>query len=187
MSPLCAVLPEPGPAMGDSPTRGTGTHCPDTQLELAERVAAIAVAVSPDRSNQNGEDNGEENDTVFAENMKDIQRNGVSADVGVKEFLPSQRPDDAHWRHGSKRPLARPVLSSRKLSLQERSSGGYLASSNSPGFGAYATGPSPRIMRRPTIESNRVSISDAEVGTLRVLPLTAAGGSCNCSRQPVVF
>uniref|UniRef100_A0A8B9SNY9 Calcium/calmodulin dependent protein kinase kinase 1 n=1 Tax=Anas platyrhynchos TaxID=8839 RepID=A0A8B9SNY9_ANAPL len=148
--------------MGDSPTRGTGTHCPDTQLELAERVAAIAVAVSPDRSNQNGEDNGEENDTVFAENMKDIQRNGVSADVGAKEFLPSQRPDDAHWRHGSKRPLARPVLSSRKLSLQERSSGGYLASSNSPGFGAYATGPSPRIMRRPTIESNRVSISDAE-------------------------
>uniref|UniRef100_A0A8B9ZUT1 Calcium/calmodulin dependent protein kinase kinase 1 n=1 Tax=Anas zonorhyncha TaxID=75864 RepID=A0A8B9ZUT1_9AVES len=84
------------------------------------------------------------------------------------------------------RPLARPVLSSRKLSLQERSSGGYLASSNSPGFGAYATGPSPRIMRRPTIESNRVSISDAEVGTLRVLPLTAAGGSCNCSRQPAM-
>uniref|UniRef100_A0A8C3CZ92 calcium/calmodulin-dependent protein kinase n=1 Tax=Cairina moschata TaxID=8855 RepID=A0A8C3CZ92_CAIMO len=146
--------------MGDSPTRGTGTCSPDTQL--AERVAAIAVAVSPDRSDQNGEDNGEENDTVFAENMKDIQRNGVSADVGAKEFLPSQRPDDAHWRHGSKRPLARPVLSSRKLSLQERSSGGYLASSNSPGFGAYATGPSPRIMRRPTIESNRVSISDAE-------------------------
>uniref|UniRef100_A0A8B9V189 Calcium/calmodulin dependent protein kinase kinase 1 n=1 Tax=Anas zonorhyncha TaxID=75864 RepID=A0A8B9V189_9AVES len=104
---------------------------PGSSLELAERVAAIAVAV-------------------------------ISADVGAKEFLPSQRPDDAHWRHGSKRPLARPVLSSRKLSLQERSSGGYLASSNSPGFGAYATGPSPRIMRRPTIESNRVSISDAE-------------------------
>ncbi|XP_035415061.1 calcium/calmodulin-dependent protein kinase kinase 1 [Cygnus atratus] len=152
--------------MGDSPTsavgRGTDACCQDTQVELAERVAAIAVAVSPDRSDQNGEGNAEENDTVFSENVKDIQRNGVSSDVGANEFLPSQQSDDAHWRHGSKRPLARPVLSSRKLSLQERSSAGYLASSNSPGFGAYATGPSPRIMRRPTIESNRVSISDAE-------------------------
>ncbi|NXL43126.1 KKCC1 kinase, partial [Podilymbus podiceps] len=141
---------------------GIDTCCKDTQTELAERVAAIDVAVGPDRSDHNGKDNAEENNTVFSVNIKDIQRNGVNNDVGMNEFLPSQRPEDAHWRHVPKRPLTRPVLSSRKLSLQERSSGGYLASSNTPGYGPYATGPSPRIMRRPTIESNRVSISDSE-------------------------
>uniref|UniRef100_A0A669PSR7 Protein kinase domain-containing protein n=1 Tax=Phasianus colchicus TaxID=9054 RepID=A0A669PSR7_PHACC len=134
----------------------------DTQAELTERVAAIDVSVHPDRSDQNGEDITEENDTVFSDNVKDIQRNGVNSDVETNEFLPSQQPDDAHCGHASKRPLARPVLSSRKLSLQERSSGSHLALSNASGFGHYATGPSPRIMRRPTIESNRVSISDAE-------------------------
>ncbi|XP_075296178.1 calcium/calmodulin-dependent protein kinase kinase 1 [Opisthocomus hoazin] len=152
--------------MGDSPTNavdgGIDMCCKDTQTELAKRVAAIDVAVGPDRSDQNGEDNTEENDAVFSDNIKDIQRNGVNSDVGMNEFLPSQRPEDAPWRHVPKRPLTRPVLSSRKLSLQERSSGGYLASSNTPGYGPYATGPSPRIMRRPTIESNRVSISDSE-------------------------
>ncbi|KFV17471.1 Calcium/calmodulin-dependent protein kinase kinase 1, partial [Pterocles gutturalis] len=138
------------------------TGCRDTQTELAERVAAIDVTVGPDRSDQNGEDNTEENDTVFSDNIKDIQRNGVNSDVGMNELLPCQQPEDAQWRHVPKRPLTRPTLSSRKLSLQERSSGGYLASSNAPGYGPYSTGPSPRIMRRPTIESNRVSISDSE-------------------------
>ncbi|NXW42159.1 KKCC1 kinase, partial [Nyctiprogne leucopyga] len=132
---------------------GTDTCCKDTQTELAERVAAIDVAVGPDRSDQNGEDNTEENDTVFSENIKDIQRNGVNSSVGMNAFLPSQRSEDAHWRHVPKRPLTRPILSNRKLSLQERSSGGY---------GPFATGPSPRMMRRPTIESHRVSISDSE-------------------------
>ncbi|XP_025919445.1 calcium/calmodulin-dependent protein kinase kinase 1 isoform X3 [Apteryx rowi] len=150
--------------MGDSPTDAVdgGTDmCKDTQTELAERVAAIEVT-GPDRSDQNGEDTTEENDTVFSDDVKDIQRNGVSSDVGMSERLPSQGPEDAHWRHVPKRPPTRPVLSSRKLSLQERPTGSYLASSNTPGYGPYATGPSPRIMRRPTIESNRVSISDAE-------------------------
>uniref|UniRef100_A0A8C0HQM2 non-specific serine/threonine protein kinase n=1 Tax=Buteo japonicus TaxID=224669 RepID=A0A8C0HQM2_9AVES len=153
--------------MEDSPTNAMDDRidmcCKDTQTELAERVAAMDVAVGPDRSDQNGEDNTKENDTVFSDNIKDVQRNGVNSDVGMNE-LPSQRSEDAHWRHVPKRPPTRPVLSSRKLSLQERSSGGYLASSNTPGYGPYATGPSPRIMRRPTIESNRVSISDSEVG-----------------------
>uniref|UniRef100_A0A8C6YNK3 non-specific serine/threonine protein kinase n=1 Tax=Nothoprocta perdicaria TaxID=30464 RepID=A0A8C6YNK3_NOTPE len=112
----------------------------------------------------NGEDTTEENDTVFSDNVKDIQRNGVNSDLGMSECLPSQGPEDAHWQHVPKRPPNRPVLSSRKLSLQERPTGSYLASSNTPSYGPYATGPSPRIMRRPTIESNRVSISDAEVG-----------------------
>ncbi|XP_042735512.1 calcium/calmodulin-dependent protein kinase kinase 1 isoform X2 [Lagopus leucura] len=152
--------------MEDSPTdvvaEDSDTGFQDTEAELAERVAAIDVSVHPDRSDQNGEDITEENDTVFSDIVKDIQRNGVSSDVETNEFLLSQQPDDAHCGHASKRPLARPVLSSRKLSLQERSSGSHLASSSALGFGHYATGPSPRIMRRPTIESNRVSISDAE-------------------------
>ncbi|XP_062448171.1 calcium/calmodulin-dependent protein kinase kinase 1 isoform X2 [Rhea pennata] len=151
--------------MGDSPTNavdgGTDT-CKDAQADLAERVAAIEVTVSPDRHDQNGEDTTEENDTVFSDSVKDIQRNGVNSDVGMNECLPSQGPGDALWRHVPKRPPTRPVLSSRKLSLQERPTGSYLASSSTPGYGPYATGPSPRIMRRPTIESNRVSISDAE-------------------------
>uniref|UniRef100_A0A8C5JL79 Calcium/calmodulin dependent protein kinase kinase 1 n=1 Tax=Junco hyemalis TaxID=40217 RepID=A0A8C5JL79_JUNHY len=147
--------------MGDSPANVLDGGM-DTQTELVERVAAIDVSVVPDRSDQNGEDNPEENDTVFSDNIKHIQRNGVSSDVGINEFLPSQQSEDAHLRHVPKRPLTRPGLSSRKLSLQERSSGGYLASSSTAGSGPYATGPSPRIMRRPTIESHRVSISDSE-------------------------
>lgn len=156
-------------AMGDSSANamdgGIDMCCKDTQTELAEQVAAIDVAVGPDRSDQNGEGNTEENDTVFSDNLKDSQRNGVNSDMRMNEFLPSPQSEDAHWRSVPKRPLTRPVLSSRKLSLQERSSGSYLASSNTPGYGPYATGPSPRVMRRPTIESNRVSISDSEVGT----------------------
>ncbi|XP_051491728.1 calcium/calmodulin-dependent protein kinase kinase 1 isoform X2 [Apus apus] len=152
--------------MGDSPANAMDgaidVCCKDTQTELAERVAAIDVAVGTNRRDQNGEGSTEASDTVFSDNVKDIQRNGVKSDVGMNEFLSSQQSEDAHRRHVPKRPLTRPVLSSRKLSLQERSSGAYLASSNTPGYGHYATGPSPRIMRRPTIESNRVSISDSE-------------------------
>lgn len=59
---------------------------------------------------------------------------------------------------------ARPSLSARKLSLQERPAGSYLEAQAGP----YATGPashiSPRAWRRPTIESHHVAISDAEVG-----------------------
>nr|XP_008121669.1 PREDICTED: calcium/calmodulin-dependent protein kinase kinase 2 [Anolis carolinensis] len=59
-----------------------------------------------------------------------------------------------------KRAPPRPTLSGRKYSLQERHTGNYLASAD-----PYATGPpthvSPRGLRRPTVESHRVSISDA--------------------------
>lgn len=62
--------------MGDSAANAVDGGM-DTQTELVERVAAIDVSVVPDRSDQNGEDNPEENDTVFSDNVKDIQRNGV--------------------------------------------------------------------------------------------------------------
>uniref|UniRef100_A0A8C3XLC0 Calcium/calmodulin dependent protein kinase kinase 1 n=1 Tax=Chelydra serpentina TaxID=8475 RepID=A0A8C3XLC0_CHESE len=112
--------------MGDSPAdttdEGADTCCKDTQTDLAERVAAIDVAVGPNIDDQN---------------------------MNVPKKTPT-----------------RPVLSSRKLSLQEKPTGSYLASTNALGYGPYATGPlthiSPRIVRRPTIESNRIAISDAE-------------------------
>ncbi|NWR19142.1 KKCC1 kinase, partial [Emberiza fucata] len=120
----------------------------DTQTELVERVAAIDVSVVPDRSDQNGEDIPEENDTVFSDNIKDIQRNGVSSDVGINEFLPSQQSEDAHLRHVPKRPLTRPGLSSRKLSLQERSSGGYLVPGSASALGSQLGEPQCRAMAR---------------------------------------
>ncbi|NXR12820.1 KKCC1 kinase, partial [Semnornis frantzii] len=108
----------------------------DPRSELAERVAAMGTA------------GGEESDAVFARGAQDVRSNGVGSDP-----LPCQ---------AAGRPLPRPLLPSRKLSLQERSSGGCLAPSGGPGEGPYATGPSPRVVRRPTIESHRVSISDTE-------------------------
>lgn len=51
----------------------------------------------------------------------------------------------------------RPHLSGRKLSLQER--GTYLSSGSGRGY----THISPRVARRPTVESKRVSISDSQV------------------------
>lgn len=68
---------------------------------------------------------------------------------------------------GHKRaPPQRPHLSGRKMSLQER--GTYL----SAGGGAERISHiSPRAARRPTIESKRVSISDAQVRLSRVCPL----------------
>ncbi|XP_037323040.2 calcium/calmodulin-dependent protein kinase kinase 1 isoform X2 [Pungitius pungitius] len=50
----------------------------------------------------------------------------------------------------------RPPLTGRKLSLQERST--YLSSGPGGGY----THVSPRVARRPTVESKRVSISDAQ-------------------------
>uniref|UniRef100_A0A8D0GP23 Calcium/calmodulin dependent protein kinase kinase 1 n=1 Tax=Sphenodon punctatus TaxID=8508 RepID=A0A8D0GP23_SPHPU len=86
-------------------------------------------------------------------------------------------PDGADEMRIARTRPTRPVLSSRKFSLQERPSGSYLASANTSGYGPYATGPfmhiSPRIVRRPTIESHRVSISDAPVG-LTMAPTSMA-------------
>lgn len=146
--------------MGDSPAdamdRPSDTSCRDTQTELAERVAAIDVAVGPDAVNQNGQGTVVGNHDTFSDNN---QQNGVDADSGTSEEL-----DGTHELTAPKRVSTRPTLSGRKYSLQERPSGNFLTSGDA-GFGPYATGPSthisPRIVRRPTIESHRVSISDA--------------------------
>uniref|UniRef100_A0ACB8EDG0 Uncharacterized protein n=1 Tax=Sphaerodactylus townsendi TaxID=933632 RepID=A0ACB8EDG0_9SAUR len=134
--------------------------CKDTQTELAERVAAIDVAVGPDGVTQNGQGTVKEDETVSSKNAANNQRNGVNLDLGSSEEL-----DGAHELTVLKRVPKRPNLSGRKYSLQEKPAGNYLTSADPQGFGPYATGPSthisPRIVRRPTIESHRVSISDA--------------------------
>ncbi|MEE6469886.1 hypothetical protein FKM82_008805 [Ascaphus truei] len=117
----------------------------DTQTELAERVAAIEV-----------DEEAQELDTVFS----DGGDNGMSSETSEDASCQDQR--DLSFFQSAK---SRPGLSNRKFSLQERPSGGCLPS-NSQAYGPYATGPashiSPRTVRRPTIESNRVSISDSD-------------------------
>ncbi|KAM4702183.1 calcium/calmodulin-dependent protein kinase kinase 1 isoform 2-T3 [Discoglossus pictus] len=123
----------------------------DSQSELAERVAAIEV-----------DEEAQDPDTVFSDDGDSLKNNGMSTETSEDVFLSSQDQRDLNF---SQRATSRPTLSNRKFSLQERPSGGCLPS-HSQAYGPYATGPashiSPRIVRRPTIESNRVSISDAD-------------------------
>ncbi|XP_069613580.1 calcium/calmodulin-dependent protein kinase kinase 1 isoform X2 [Ranitomeya imitator] len=123
----------------------------DTQTELAERVAAIDV-----------EEQAKGPDVLFSEDMNSMTNNGMSSATSEDVFLSSQDQRDFSC---FQRAASRPTLSNRKFSLQERPTGDCLPSQNQ-GYGPYATGPashiSPRIVRRPTIESNRVSISDSD-------------------------
>ncbi|XP_066432989.1 calcium/calmodulin-dependent protein kinase kinase 1 isoform X1 [Eleutherodactylus coqui] len=118
----------------------------DTQTELAERVAAIDV-------DEQAEGTG---------NINSMTNNGMSSETSEDVFLSSQDQSDFSC---FQRASSRPALSNRKFSLQERPTGGCLPFQNQA-YGPYATGPathiSPRIVRRPTIESNRVSISDSD-------------------------
>uniref|UniRef100_A0A8C5WCE2 calcium/calmodulin-dependent protein kinase n=1 Tax=Leptobrachium leishanense TaxID=445787 RepID=A0A8C5WCE2_9ANUR len=120
----------------------------DAQTELAERVAAIDV-----------DEDALETDTVSSDDMDSLRNYGMSSQTSEDVFLSSQDQRDLNC---VQRAAHRPTLSNRKFSLQERPSTGCLPSQHH----AYATGPashiSPRIVRRPTIESNRVSISDSE-------------------------
>ncbi|MGH0134203.1 UNVERIFIED_CONTAM: hypothetical protein FKN15_054936 [Acipenser sinensis] len=105
------------------------------QTELADRVAAINMSAGDGLSN----------------GKKGLQANGMNN-------------EDGSTGNSAKKAARRPILSSRKLSLQERSSGNTTAAGS--GFGPYATGPyshaSPRVARRPTIESKHISISDSQ-------------------------
>uniref|UniRef100_A0A2I3HPY1 calcium/calmodulin-dependent protein kinase n=1 Tax=Nomascus leucogenys TaxID=61853 RepID=A0A2I3HPY1_NOMLE len=117
---------------------GPAVCCQDPRAELVERVAAIDVTHLEE-----------------ADGGPEPTRNGVD---------PPPRARAASVIPGSTSKLlpARPSLSARKLSLQERPAGSYLEAQAGP----YATGPashiSPRAWRRPTIESHHVAISDAE-------------------------
>lgn len=89
-------------------------------------------------------------DGVAAMTTKDT---GGSATNGVRNGGGAQQ-DGAQAKRTH--PM-RPHLSGRKLSLQER--GTYLSSGPGRGY----THISPRVARRPTVESKRVSISDSQV------------------------
>lgn len=120
--------------------RGPAVCCQDPRTELVERVAAIDVAHLEE-----------------ADGGPEPSRNGVDP-------LPRARAASVIPGGVSGPALVRPSLSARKFSLQERPAGSCLEAQAGP----YATGPashiSPRAWRRPTIESHRVAISDAEVG-----------------------
>lgn len=122
----------------------------DTQAELAERVAAIDV-----------DEETEGLVMLASEDMYRLKNYGMSSETSEDVFLSSQDQRDLS---SFQRAASRPTLSNRKFSLQERPTG--LPSQNQA-YGPYATGPashiSPRIVRRPTIESTRVSISDSDV------------------------
>uniref|UniRef100_A0A3B4YDL7 Calcium/calmodulin-dependent protein kinase kinase 1, alpha a n=1 Tax=Seriola lalandi dorsalis TaxID=1841481 RepID=A0A3B4YDL7_SERLL len=87
-------------------------------------------------------------DTMAAMTTKD---SGGSAANGVRNSGAQQ-----DWGQAKRTHPLRPHLTGRKLSLQER--GTYLSSGSGGGF----THISPRVARRPTVESKRVSISDAQ-------------------------
>ncbi|KAM6466393.1 calcium/calmodulin-dependent protein kinase kinase 1 isoform 1-T1 [Liasis olivaceus] len=151
--------------MGDSTAEIVGQVtdmlCKDAQTELAKRVAAISVAVGPNAIKPNSQEAIEENVILFSNcTAANNQRNGVSVDSETSEEL-----DGTNKLHAPKKVPKRPILTGRKYSLQEKTTGNCLSSADLPDFGPYATGPSthisPRIVRRPTIESHRVSISDA--------------------------
>ncbi|XP_072834563.2 calcium/calmodulin-dependent protein kinase kinase 1 isoform X1 [Pogona vitticeps] len=151
-----------GDSSSDAAGGGTNFCGTDAPTELAERVATINVSAEPKASSQNGQGTVQEEEELKSTNGAAVnhQRNGVNDDSETSEEL-----DGAHEMHPPKRAPKRPILSGRKYSLQEKPAGHYLASTDPSGFGPYATGPSthisPRILRRPTIESHRVSISDA--------------------------
>uniref|UniRef100_A0A9L0RC95 calcium/calmodulin-dependent protein kinase n=1 Tax=Equus caballus TaxID=9796 RepID=A0A9L0RC95_HORSE len=117
---------------------GSALCCQDPRAELVERVAAIDMAHLEE-----------------ADGSPEPARNGV--DPPPRARAASVIPGGA-----SRPPPARPSLSARKFSLQERPAGSCLEARAGP----YATGPashiSPRAWRRPTIESHHVAISDAE-------------------------
>ncbi|XP_035522059.1 calcium/calmodulin-dependent protein kinase kinase 1 isoform X2 [Morone saxatilis] len=87
-------------------------------------------------------------DTMAAMTTKDLDSSTAN---GVKNGGAQRDGAQAKRTHPP-----RPHLTGRKLSLQER--GTYLSSGSGGGY----THISPRVARRPTVESKRVSISDAQ-------------------------
>lgn len=88
-------------------------------------------------------------DTMAAMTTKDL---GSSATNGVGNGRTQKEVPQDKRSH----PM-RPHLTGRKLSLQER--GTNLSSGSGRGY----TQVSPRMVRRPTVESKRISISDSQV------------------------
>lgn len=106
---------------------------------------------------------------------------GCVADGG----LARDRPLEAHGRDGplhasGSGPEARPQLCSRKLSLQERSqldANGRCVYAALPHSPVGSPQSSPRLPRRPTVESHHVSITGMQVCELAGLRGPLVGGA----------
>uniref|UniRef100_UPI00398E8A6E calcium/calmodulin-dependent protein kinase kinase 1 n=1 Tax=Pristiophorus japonicus TaxID=55135 RepID=UPI00398E8A6E len=111
------------------------------QEDLAQQVAAVQVSEEPTPGNV-----GRGSQATGVKDGGNTQSNGVG-NVAENCTKPYNSVSSVTKKVGS-----RPKLSSRKLSLQERSSGNSLSASQD----AYATGPLPSG-RQPTVESSRVN------------------------------
>ncbi|KAG2459506.1 KKCC1 kinase, partial [Polypterus senegalus] len=111
----------------------------ENQGELADQVAAMDIGTEG---------------LVGPDSKKGFQTKGLNGEQ-----------DSCTVKSGIKKPAKREWLSNRKLSLPERPSGSYTGTGGSV-FGSYATGSSshvsPRMTRRPTIESTKISISGCQ-------------------------
>ncbi|XP_074046656.1 calcium/calmodulin-dependent protein kinase kinase 1 [Macrotis lagotis] len=141
---------------------GSALCSQDPCTELVEKV--VALDVTDLGGVGEGDDCG-----VFSGNGRNQDCRASSSPPEARERIPSApslTAIDAHPPKDPKNIPVRPSLSNRKLSLQERPNRSCLSAACPSMSGPYATGPanhiSPRIVRRPTIESNRVSISDVE-------------------------
>lgn len=114
----------------------------------------LTMAMSSDPSCERLNPDSDEQTSSLTDTMAAMTTNdsGSSATNGVRNGGAHQDGAQAKRTH----PM-RPHLSGRKLSLQER--GTYLSSGPGGGY----THISPRVARRPTVESKRVSISDSQV------------------------
>ncbi|XP_039612718.1 calcium/calmodulin-dependent protein kinase kinase 1 isoform X2 [Polypterus senegalus] len=128
-------------SMMDKIPQESGSSDMDTenQGELADQVAAMDIGTEG---------------LVGPDSKKGFQTKGLNGEQ-----------DSCTVKSGIKKPAKREWLSNRKLSLPERPSGSYTGTGGSV-FGSYATGSSshvsPRMTRRPTIESTKISISGCQ-------------------------
>ncbi|XP_059511209.1 calcium/calmodulin-dependent protein kinase kinase 1 isoform X2 [Stegostoma tigrinum] len=127
------------------------------QEHLAQQVAAVQVSEDPSlRYVGTGCQSTGVKDSDQSKVKQETHTNGVSEDnTRIYKSVSSV----------TKKIASRPKLSSRKLSLQERSSGIALSASGVlPSYGAYSTGPLPSV-RRPTIESSRINMVNCQDST----------------------
>ncbi|XP_028451929.1 calcium/calmodulin-dependent protein kinase kinase 1 isoform X1 [Perca flavescens] len=138
------LRPEAGPAPVDA-----GGRSPVLSLQPAP-ASPPTMAMSSDPGREMLDPDSDKRTSSLADKMTALttEDSSGSASNGVRNGGAQQDAAQA-----KKTRALRPHLTGRKLSLQER--GTYLS-----GSGGGYTHTSPRVARRPTVESKRVSISD---------------------------
>ncbi|XP_067864024.1 calcium/calmodulin-dependent protein kinase kinase 1 [Heptranchias perlo] len=127
------------------------------QEVLAQQVAAVQVSEEPASGNM-----GSGSQATGVKDPDQSKAGGGTQTNGVGDVAEDYAKTYRSVSSMTKRVASRPKLSSRKLSLQERSSGHSLSAiGDLPSYGAYSTGPLPSG-RQPTVESNRVNMVDGQ-------------------------